>query len=595
MSEAATKQPPGGMRGSFAAIGAFFEVLGLVSGWQRLIVIGGLFLSSILELCGMGMIIPLLATASGAREAKGTALGIETLFASVGLPFSSYSILAIVTIGLTLKAIVGILIMKHVTNLVGKISRDFQIRLTKAILEARWGFFISQPLGRLVHATGSEAAAIGECFAIVTNVIAASLTSLLFLTLAALLSWQLLVLILFITVLMFGSFGRLVKNAREEGKAHRSRMSAHAAQFTDAMIGFKQIRAMGRTDRFALLFERRARMMAKSLKARVMSAEYASELQEPVIGIMLAFGFVLALQQMQLSPTSLMIMSLLLVRTLAVLGPIQRNMTRFFQAFDAYKSLNGLLGQIEKHAERTFGTIEPRFERDITLDDVTFGYGEKPVLRELELEIQSGKITAISGPSGIGKSTIVDLVVGLHKPQQGQVLIDGLDLDTLDVRLWRRSIGYVPQEITLFHDTIFNNVALWEEAITEEDVEASLKAAGAWDFVSQRTDGMHTVVGERGHFLSGGQRQRISLARAILHKPRLLILDEATTGLDPLTEAQICERIRGLCHETGLTVLAVSHQPKWREIADRVYRIQNGQAHLVGSDDPIPLRQRESA
>ncbi|SNB61577.1 ATP-binding cassette, subfamily C [Arboricoccus pini] len=587
MSDAVQNAPVGRLRRLLTGLGAFLEVLRLVSPMQRFIVVGGLFLSSILELCGMGMIIPLLATASGAREAKGVSLGVEKLFAAVGLPFAAYAILIVVVVGLTLKAVVGILIMKHVTNLVGRISRDFQIRLTKSILEARWGFFISQPLGRLVHATGSEAAAIGECFAIVTTIIAASLTSLLFLTLAALLSWQLLVLIIFITIMMFGSFGRLVKNAREEGKAHRSRMNTHAAQFTDAMIGFKQIRAMGRTDRFALLFERQARMMAKSLKSRVMSGEYAAELQEPVIGILLAFGFFFALHKMALSPTAIMIMSLLLVRTLAVLGPIQRNLTRFYQAFDGYKSLSGLLEQIESHAEETLGTKQPHFERAIKLEGITFGYGQQPVLRNLDLFIPSGKITAISGPSGIGKSTIVDLIVALHQPQSGRVMIDDDELMTLDVRLWRRSVGYVPQEITLFHDTIFNNVALWEEGITADEVEKALKAAGAWDFVTARPDGIMTVVGERGNFLSGGQRQRISIARAILHKPRLLILDEATTGLDPATEAQICERIRDLCRETGLTVMAVSHQPKWREVADLVYRIQDGQARLVSSPQDI--------
>ena len=137
-------------------------------------------------------------------------------------------------------------------------------------------------------------------------------------------------------------------------------------------------------------------------------------------------------------------------------------------------------------------------------------------------------------------------------------------------------MGYVPQEITLFHDTIFRNVSLWADGVSEADVEAALRLAGAWDFVEEKPEGLNWGVGERGNQLSGGQRQRISLARALLHHPKLLILDEATTGLDPETEAGICAHIRSLCDDHGLTVLAISHQPAWQHIADRVYLFGGG-------------------
>ena len=128
----------------------------------------------------------------------------------------------------------------------------------------------------------------------------------------------------------------------------------------------------------------------------------------------------------------------------------------------------------------------------------------------------------------------------------------------------------------LFHDSIRNNVTLFEEGISDEAVMAALDAAGAREFVTELRQGLDTVVGERGNRLSGGQRQRISIARALLHEPRLLILDEATTGLDQETEWAICTHVRHLCETTGLTVLAVSHQPAWRRVAHQTYRIETG-------------------
>jgi ATP-binding cassette subfamily C protein len=148
-------------------------------------------------------------------------------------------------------------------------------------------------------------------------------------------------------------------------------------------------------------------------------------------------------------------------------------------------------------------------------------------------------------------------------------------------------VGYVPQELLLYHDTILTNVALGEPSFTRQDVEAALRQAGAWEFVSQLPEGIDHVVGERGALLSGGQRQRIAMARALVHKPKLLILDEATSALDPSTEALIVRNVCDLAHATQLTVLAITHQPAWVAAADKVIRIQDGAVNEV---EPLPRR-----
>jgi ATP-binding cassette subfamily C protein len=148
----------------------------------------------------------------------------------------------------------------------------------------------------------------------------------------------------------------------------------------------------------------------------------------------------------------------------------------------------------------------------------------------------------------------------------------------IDLRSWRQMIGYVPQETLLLHDTVFVNVCLGDQGINEEDVKYALQAAGAWDFVNAMPKGIHSTVGERGGKISGGQRQRIAIARALVHRPKLLILDEATSALDSESEMAIARTLQKL--RGKLTIIAISHQPALVKAADRAYHLQDGRAVL---------------
>ena len=559
-------------------IKALRRVLRLVGPRKRYIVIVGLFFASLLELLGLTMIIPLLATSAHMKEAKGIGVAIQSALESIGLSSAPVFFLSVIIVGLSLKAVLSINVTRYVSDLVGEISCRYQLDLTRALMRAQWSYFIRQPLGRLVHAVGPESASVGECFSYATTILANALQATLFMGLAAFVSWKLLVVTLVITFLLMFTFGKMVQQGRAANRRHREHMRSHAARFTDAMIGIKQIRAMGRTEHFNRIFEDEARAMAATLQTRILSGDYAADLQEPVIGGLLAAGFFLALGPLQLPLHDVLIMGILLIRTFGAIAPMQRQLHKFTQVYDQYQAIEAMLRATRAAAEFSAGRAVPTLETGIRLEGVSFSYGDKLVLDDLSIDIPRGRITTLAGPSGVGKSTTVDLIVGLHRPQEGRILIDGVDLMDIDLEAWRNDLGYVPQEITLFHDTIFRNVSLWAEGVSEADVEAALRLAGAWDFVEDKEDGLNWSVGERGHQLSGGQRQRISLARALLHHPKLLILDEATTGLDPDTEAGICAHIRSLCDDHGLTVLAISHQPAWQHVADRVYLFGGGGA-----------------
>ena len=283
-----------------------------------------------------------------------------------------------------------------------------------------------------------------------------------------------------------------------------------------------------------------ARLAAAGSRTQIFSAEYAADLQEPLIGALFAIGLYLAVTRLQLEVHDLLILSILMIRTFGALLPMQRLAQRFIQSYDQYVSLCRLLETTEEAKEVAGGQRVPSLRQSIRFDRVAFSYDKRPILQGLDLEIAKGKITALVGPSGVGKSTLVDLLVGLYQPTAGAVRADGVDLREIDLAAWRHGLGYVPQEVLLFHDTVRNNVTLFEDDVPEVAVIQALQAAGAWGFVNELPQRLETIVGERGNRLSGGQRQRISIARAMLHRPRLLILDEATTGLDQETELAIC-------------------------------------------------------
>ena len=217
----------------------------------------------------------------------------------------------------------------------------------------------------------------------------------------------------------------------------------------------------------------------------------------------------------------------------------------------------------------------PSFEKSIEFDDVSFCYNEKPVLQNVSFTIKKGRTVALVGPSGVGKSTIADLIPRFYDVTSGQVLIDGKDLRMYTMESLRSHMSFVTQEIILFNDTVFNNIALGKPDAKEEDVIRAAKIANAHEFIMHTENGYQTVIGDRGIRLSGGQRQRLSIARAVFKDPSILILDEATSALDTESEKQVQEALNNLM--AGRTTLVIAHRLSTIKEADEIIVLQDGQ------------------
>lgn len=251
------------------------------------------------------------------------------------------------------------------------------------------------------------------------------------------------------------------------------------------------------------------------------------------------------------------------------------------QALGASSRLIELL-EISSISERREGEGLPPFSKELSFEDVSFGYNEARVLEGINLSVKKGEIIAIVGPSGAGKTTLIDLVPRFYDPVEGRIVFDGRDIREADVFSLRQQIAILSQEPFLFAGSIRENLSYPEE-VPEEEMKKVLEQVDMWDFVSSLPAGLDTIVGERGVTLSAGQRQRLAIARALLRKPALLILDEATASLDSVTEQHI---LKNIC-EAGYTVILVAHRLSASRIAHRIIVLNQGKIVEEGTHEEL--------
>lgn len=550
---------------------------------QTLAVLLALILAGAVEGASVSALVPAIAAwleadAGAGAGAGGFAAEILGVLSRLGLPRPTIGqLLGLAVGGIVLRSLLVLLAKRHVGHTVAHVATDLRLELLRALLGARWEYYLGQPVGRLANAMSTEVERSSKAYLQGANLVASLVQLLAYATVALFVQWQATLAYVGFAGLVVLPLQRFVTLARRAGRRMTKLNRGMLASITDALASVKPLKAMGRQERAGAVVGDQARSMKKALRREVTTREALKAAQE-VSQVAILVGVAWAGRSLWgMSPAEILVMILLLARMLNGLGKLQNAWQEVAVCESAYWSLRSTIDEARRQVEPLAGRIPPRFEREIRFDRVSFAYGdERLVLRELSLTLPAGSFTTLVGASGAGKTTIVDLVTGLLRPQEGRIWIDDVPLDEVDLVAWRHAIGYVPQDNLLLHDTVAYNVTLGDPRLGPEDVERALRAAGAWDFVRALPQGVDTVVGERGGALSGGQRQRILVARALVDQPRLLILDEATSALDPATAAALARTLRDL--RGRVTILAVSHQSDLVEAADRVYRLEKGGA-----------------
>ncbi|MEM7643256.1 MAG: ABC transporter ATP-binding protein, partial [Pseudomonadota bacterium] len=457
---------------------------------------------------------------------------------------------------------------------VAQIATRMRRSFVERMLQVRWSYLVDQPMGEITNALGNDATRAGQAYLSAATFLVYAFQALIYVTVAMFVSWQITSLSLIagagIAVLM----GHFIRRARKAGRQQTEHTSTFVRDLSDTLNNIKPLKAMDRQRNVALLLGRSIDRLRKALRRQVVAKQALKTGNESLAAIVMGLGLAAAIGVWQVPGPELVVLAVLLVQLVGAINKIQGEYQKAVIFESAYDSVIDKIADLTAKREADLGTADPVFETACRLEDVAFAHPSRPVLNGLTLDFPKNSTTVLTGPSGAGKTTVADLILGFIAPDRGQVLIDGRPLAELSLGAWRRKVGYVPQELILFNETIHDNITLGDPDLDAADVRDALRVAGGLDFVETLPDGLRTPVGEKGARLSGGQRQRIALARALVERPALLILDEVTSALDPATEAAIIENIRSLQGST--TIIAITHRSALLDLADRVYALQDG-------------------
>lgn len=543
---------------------------------RTILILAAFFVATVAEGLGLLSILPLIEvmnqTASGSDSR--VAAAFMFVFNFLGIKLCLSTILTVLVLMIFFKAIITWAAMCYVGKVKADITSELRNALIRSSLSAKWSFFISRSVAKLVNAVSVESIGAINVYANSIRMIADLLKVLVLIWLAFYVDPRLVLVAVVVGGAMLFFLDYFLEISRRAGKRIVALMQSVTSVMADALQGIKPLKAMNSERCLLPVLSDGVKKIKHSMFKQVVAQETIRHAHEPVVVLIAAIVMYVAISFFSVPVAQLIVLIVLFSRIILGINTAQLCFQKVLASEHYYWSVADFINSASDEKEIYHGNVAPTLKNNIRLQNVFFSYGPKEVLTDISIDIPSFSFTALVGQSGSGKTTLVDLLCGLYPADSGDILLDGVSIHDVDMKKWRTCIGYVPQDLSYFHDSIMQNVGLGDPAITDESVERALSAAGAWEFVSELPDGVHTVIGERGVRLSGGQRQRISIARALVRKPKLLILDEATTALDKETEKGILGTLRDLTDE--VTIIAVSHQSVLLDLADKIFRLHNG-------------------
>ena len=500
-----------------------------------------------------------------------------------------------VFVGLIFLVVVTTLVLKRAQSVLSSrvynpFMRDIRAEAFRRVLSSHVFYFTAGSSAQLTRILEDEVEYAGQSLNFVIAGLAAALSLLVYGLFALALSWRLTMIIGGLGVLRWFVVGRAIRRTRTLGAEHGALRTRLKSQAVGVHQGIDVIKTSGAEEREIARFDALAEEISGNAE-RLVSTQARASFLEGLLGDGLLCVIVwLAVSRLSVSGASLLTFLFIVSRLVPKITAVNDSRIRVAEYLSRIELLPKVLEESGLPALAWGGEAKSSFDRELTLSGVTFRYPEasEDALTSVTLSVRRGETAALVGQSGSGKSTLARLVLRLFDPTSGTVAVDGVPLPRLRREDWIRLVSVVGQDTFVFDDTLEANVRYGAPERGPEAVAEALRRARCDEFVSRLPEGLATRVGERGVRLSGGQRQRIAIARAFLRDSPILVLDEATSAMDSVTEGLIQEALRDLAKDR--TLLVIAHRLSTIRDAHRILVLDKGRVAETGSHDDLFAR-----
>jgi len=548
------------------------------------------FISGLLEGVGVNALIPLFSFAFGEGQGSQDFISrqLEKLFAIFDVSFAVNSLLVFIIALFIVKALFTFLVNYLGTRIVSDYQIRTRVELFRKVLGAKWPYLLQQKLGHLENVLMQDISSATTLFSQISGIFTMLASLVVYLLVAINISASITVFTLALGGVLFLALYPVM--ARVKGVAfERSLLHKDIAHLiNENTVGMKTVKTMRAEEpvirKGQHLF---SKWQTLTIKTAVLK-NLITSLSQPLGVIFVVLIFAATYKSAAFNIAALAAIIYLIQRIFIYIEQLQ---TALHSANDLVPHLRSVLNYQEaalKNRESVEGIKEFAFNDRLVFQNVNFAYRGKDEIKVLEnvsLEIHRGELVGLVGPSGVGKTTLVDLILRLFEPTAGKILLDGRAISEIALESWRASVGYVSQDIFLTNDTIASNIRFYDEFLTDGQIVDAARQANIYDFIQTLPNKFDTLIGERGVLLSAGQRQRVVLARVLARKLQFLILDEATSALDNESELLIQRVINSL--KNKITVLMIAHRLSTLSDVDRLIVLENGKVREQGK--PLDL------
>ena len=552
-------------------------------------------LAAATEGLGIALLLPLIThldMADVGSEVSGFPAVLNDLLDSFGIAGSTVGILAFIGIVFLIKGMMKFAEGAYRSYMQARLAREVRVKLFETYSTMNYRYYSGQNAGHFVNVMNVQINSLLLSFEQYQRFLAGSIMMCAYFAFAFLLSWQFAAMAMAVGVFVLFLFRRLISYVRRLSAMTVSESGVLNHFLVQTMQAFKYLSATSQLSplRKAVIFSIE-RLTGHQRKQHV-AAAFTESIREPIAVTVLVLIIVVQVAILNAALAPILVALLFTYRAMGQVMGVQHTWQKAMNNIGSLELIERELDEAARHRQTSGARTLPLLSDGIELRNVHFAYGpgQSDVLKDISLTIPANRTIAIVGESGAGKSTLVDLLTLLHTPTSGEILVDGVRHNDVDLQSWRRQIGYVSQETVVFDDTVANNIAMWRDDYKEdpgvrERIELAAERAHARDMIAALPEGLDSVVGDRGLRLSGGQRQRLFIARELYRDPRLLILDEATSALDSESELVIKESVDELKGST--TVVIIAHRLSTIRNADYVYVLDGGRIVEEGTYDRL--------